>query len=176
MLRAILNPITPKGKRTYENARNVRRGEVRRARGQIGFRRSARSFPLEKENFADVLSDMKDKWGDTAFLASTDDGDPAGFFCYSENKETNEGMLKFVVVNPECRGKGVAVEMLSLITEFAFTERNADAVQLNVFPENARARKCYLKAGFVERSTTEDAFEYKDETWGRCNMVIRKNT
>ena len=38
--------------------------------------------------------------------------------------------------------------------------------------ENERARKCYESVGFKERETTPGAFKYKDETWGRCNMVI----
>ena len=84
-------------------------------------------------------------------------------------------MLKFVVVNPAYRGKGIAKEMLEAAAVYAFEDTKADALQLNVFPENERAKKCYLKAGFTERNTTENAFIFKDESWGRCNMVLRKN-
>lgn len=45
-------------------------------------------YPLEKENFEAVLEDMHSKWGDTPFIASLDDGNNAGFFCYSLNDET----------------------------------------------------------------------------------------
>lgn len=54
----------------------------------------------------------------------------------------------------------------------AFEITNAQAVQLNVFPENKRAKKCYESVGFTERKTDLNAFSYKDESWGRCNMVI----
>ena len=128
-------------------------------------------YPLEKENFEEVLKDMHSKWGDTPFVASLDDGNTVGFFCYSLNNETKEGMLKFVVVNPSLRGKGVAMEMLDLASQYAFEETGAKALHLNVFSENIRAKKCYHKAGFTERSVTENAFSYKEESWGRCNMI-----
>ncbi|MBD5494769.1 MAG: GNAT family N-acetyltransferase, partial [Lachnospiraceae bacterium] len=47
-------------------------------------------------------------------------------------------------------------------------------VRLNVFDENAAAKRCYEKAGFVEESVSENAFPYKGEQWSRCHMVVRK--
>jgi RimJ/RimL family protein N-acetyltransferase len=132
-------------------------------------------YPLEKENFEAVLEDMHSKWGDTPFITSLDDGNNAGFFCYSLNDETKKGMLKFIVVNSLLRGKGVAKEMLELASQYAFEETGAKALHLNVFSENIRAKKCYQKAGFTERSVTENAFSYKDESWGRCNMFKMLN-
>ena len=131
------------------------------------------AFPLEKENFTNTLSDMNSKSGDVPFLVVADDGEAAGFFCYAFNEETKEGMLKFIVVNPAFRGKGVAGELLKLASEYAFAH-GAEMVHLNVFTENIRAKKCYLKAGFTERNTTENAIQYKDEYWGRCNMALWK--
>ena len=131
-------------------------------------------YPLDKDNFGEFLSFEEEKYGNKAFLA-LENGKAVGFFCYTLNNLTKEGLFKFIVVNPEHRGKGIAVEMLRLAREYAFNETKADAVQLMVFTDNIRAKKCYEKAGFVERSTTEDAFTYKDESWGRCNMVYRRN-
>ncbi len=128
-------------------------------------------YPLEQENFEVVLKFMASQWGDTPFVVSRDDGTAAGFFCYSLNEETKEGMLKFIIVNPELRGKGVANEMLDLVSNYAFEKTGAEAVHLNVFTTNIRAKKCYQKAGFTERNVTENAFSYKDESWGRCNMI-----
>ena len=54
------------------------------------------------------------------------------------------------------------------------TPEMKDAVQLNVFPQNPGAKKCYEKVGFKERTLTENAFRFKDESWGRCNMVIKR--
>ena len=46
---------------------------------------------------------------------------------------------------------------------------------LNVFPENTRAKKCYESIGFVERHTDLNAFSFKHESWGRCNMIIKRD-
>ena len=83
-------------------------------------------------------------------------------------------MFKFVVVDPACRGKGIACEMLGLAISQAFENPLAEAVCLNVFPENVRAKKCYEKVGFKERNTTPNAFAFQNESWGRCNMILRK--
>ena len=45
---------------------------------------------------------------------------------------------------------------------------------LNDFPENPGAKKCYEKVGFKERTLTENAFSFKDEFWGRCNMITTR--
>ena len=130
-------------------------------------------YPLEKEDFANVRAAKKAQYGDTAYIAALDDDKPVGFFCYSKDDETNRGMLKFVVVDPEYRGKGVAGEMLQLIAKHSFEKTGAKSLWLCVFPENERAKRCYLKAGFKESGTTENAFTYKDESWSRCNMVLK---
>ena len=58
--------------------------------------------------------------------------------------------------------------------KYAFEIAKADAVHLNVFPENPGAKKCYEKVGFKERMLTENAFSFKDESWGRCNMITTR--
>ena len=131
-------------------------------------------FPLEKEDFSTLLKEIAKMFGDAPFVATSDDGVVEGFFCYGLNYETKEGMLKFVMVDGSKRGMGLGKEMLKLAIKYAFEITKADVVQLMVFPENERAKKCYESLGFVERKLTPGAFKYKDETWGRCNMIIRK--
>lgn len=131
-------------------------------------------YPIEKENFESVMLEVADRCGDSPFVATTDDGKVVGFFCYSLDLSTNVGMLKFVIVDPLNRGKGLGKEMLKLAAEYAFKITKADAVQLNVFAENTRAKKCYESVGFTERKTDTGAFCFKDESWGRCNMVLNK--
>ena len=131
-------------------------------------------FPLEKTNFSDALNEMFDMHGDCPFVATEDDGTVVGFICCSVCYESNEAMLAFVVVDPHQRGKGYGKEMVLLAVQYCFDIAKADAVQLNVFTANAAARKCYESAGFTERNTTPDAFRYKDESWGRCNMAIKR--
>ena len=132
------------------------------------------SYPLSKDNMNKKIEYAASQFGDAPFIAETDDGEAVGFFCYNTNAETKEGMLKFVVLNPDFRGTGAAGEMLNLVKDYAFNEAGAEALHLNVFPENPRAKRCYEKAGFVERNLTENAFEYEGELWGRLNMIIHK--
>ena len=133
-------------------------------------------YPLDKGNFLAVLSEMAQRTGDTPFVAETDDGSAAGFLCYSLDRNSGEGKLKFVIVDPEYRGKGAACEMLRLVISHDFEDADAGCVSLIVFSENPGAKKCYEKAGFSERETDSPAFVYKEESWGRCSMVITRQS
>ena len=102
-------------------------------------------------------------WTDSAYVATEDNGQAIGFFCYSVNTTDNIGFLKFVIVDKTKRGKGYGKEMLNLALQYAFQITGAKSVQLNVFSENALVKQCYEKAGFVERNMDKDVFAYKDE-------------
>lgn len=131
-------------------------------------------YPLEKNSFDALLQEAEERFGDSPFVATTNNGQVVGFFCFSVNLHTNEGMLKFVVIDNTMRNKGYGCEMLKLAIKYAFEIAKADAVHLNVFPENPGAKKCYEKVGFKERTLTENAFCFKDESWGRCNMITTR--
>lgn len=131
-------------------------------------------YPITNENFHKVLGELAQRFGDSPYVATTEDGKLIGFFCYSINLETNEGMFKFITTNPVFRGKGYGKKMLQLATKYAFEITNVETVHLNVFPENIQAKKCYESVGFTERKMDKDAFTYKDEMWSRSNMVIKK--
>ena len=76
---------------------------------------------------------MEERFGDSPFVATTNDGEVVGFFCFSVKLHTNEGMLKFVVIDNTMRNKGYGCEMLKLAIKYAFEMAKADAVHLNVF-------------------------------------------
>lgn len=78
------------------------------------------------------------------------------------------------MVDKNIRNKGYGCEMLKLALKYAFEIAKTDAVHLNVFPENLGAKKCYEKVGFKERTLTENAFSFYDESWERCNMIIKR--
>lgn len=132
------------------------------------------AYPLDRDNFTAVLAEIGARNGDSPFVATADDGQTEGFFCYSVNPSSNEGTLKFVVVDPALRGKGTARAMLRLAVRYALEITGADAVRLCVFPENVRALKCYEAVGFRAVRTDPGAFRYREEAWDRCNMVFRK--
>lgn len=131
-------------------------------------------YPLYKDDFISVLSGLEQKTGDRAFTAVTDDDKAVGFLCCSLDRELGEEKLKFVIVDPEYRGKGTAREMLRMAVSHAFEDPEIKCVSLTVFSENARAKECYEKVGFIERKTDSPSFSYREESWGRCSMVIER--
>ena len=131
-------------------------------------------YPLDKSSFADAMAELAEQCGDSPFVATDENDKPAGFFCYSLNHESGEGMLKFIMVNPTLRGQGLGKKMLRLALKYAFEISGAKAVHLNVFSQNVNAKRCYEGAGFAERNTSPGAFRYKDESWDRCNMIVHK--
>ena len=70
----------------------------------------------------DIISQWitDERFGDSPFVATTDDGRVVGFFSFSVNLNTNEGMLKFVVIDDTIRNKGYGCEMLNLAVKFEF--------------------------------------------------------
>ena len=131
-------------------------------------------YPITPESFHDFLEKISIDWTDSAYVATENNGQVVGFFCYSINTEDNVGFLKFVIVDKTKRGKGYGKEMLNLALRYAFEITGAEAVQLNVFDENILAKQCYKRAGFVERNIDKNVFAYQDELWSRCNMIVAK--
>lgn len=127
-------------------------------------------YPADSISFNDKVRELRDT-GETPLTAVDDNDIPVGFCCYSLNTANGMGMLKFVIISSEQRGKGYGREMLRLALSRAFEDERTEKVQLNVFSVNERARKCYASAGFTERSVTENAFMFGEEAWGRVNMT-----
>lgn len=132
-------------------------------------------YPVTQKSFHDFLEKISLDRTDSAYVATEDNGQAVGFFCYSVNTEDNIGFLKFIIVDKTKRGNGYGKEMLNMALQYAFQITGAKAVQLNVFNENSSAKECYKKVGFVERTIDKDIFKYKDELWGRCNMIVSKS-
>lgn len=131
-------------------------------------------YPVTKENLHKFLEKSAADWTDSAYVATEDNGKAIGFFCYSINVDDNTGFLKFVIVDRQKRRTGYGREMLQLALRYAFDITGVDLVQLNVFEENIAARHCYKEVGFIEESTSNGVFQYKDELWGRCHMIFNK--
>ena len=153
---------------------DVIRGWIPDARAHALWCANRFEYPLSGENFDAVLREIRIRNGDSPFAAVGDDGTVTGFFCYSLHLEKNEGLLKFVIVDPAVRRRGVGKAMLRLALDYAFGISKADTVVLRVFTENTRAVRCYESVGFVEEKTEQSAFSFRDESWGRCSMVIRR--
>ena len=68
-------------------------------------------WPLTREALDAFLERDAREWGGFAYVATEDDGKPIGFFLYSANVKENSGFLKFIVLDPELRGRGYGVRM-----------------------------------------------------------------
>ena len=112
-------------------------------------------------------------WTDRAYVATENNGQIVGFFCYSINTKKYR-LPKIVIADKAKRGNGYGKEMLHLAVQYVFQLTGATAVQLNVFNENIAAKQCYEKVCFIERTVDKNVFAYKDELWSRCNMIILK--
>lgn len=128
-------------------------------------------FPLNKDNFNSVLDAHFIDYGDKAYTVTDDNGSIIGFFVCNLNKTDNSAFLKFVILNHTMRGKGLGTKMLQNIADYFSSEKNAAQLRLVVFDVNLSARKCYEKAGFIIESEEHNAFEFKDENWGRIIMI-----
>ena len=132
-------------------------------------------YPLSNEALDAFLERDAEEWGGCAYVATEEDGTPSGFFCYSVNTSDNAGFLKFIILDPELRGRGYGGKMIRLALKYAFEITGAERVQLNVFQVNEAAMRCYEKAGFSADSVTAEAFSYRDEKWSRIHMTAMRD-
>ncbi len=75
-------------------------------------------YPLEKKGFDELLMQAEERFNDSPFVATTDEGIVVGFFCFSVNLQTNEGFLKFVVIDDTIRNKGKGRLSLEEIADY----------------------------------------------------------
>lgn len=72
-------------------------------------------YPMTRKSFHELLEKNAVDWTDSAYVATENDGQTAGFFCYSVNTADNTGFLKFVIVDKTKRGKGYGKNAESVI-------------------------------------------------------------
>ncbi len=131
-------------------------------------------YPLTEEGLLTKLRSEEEKLGGRAYVAE-EDGRTLGFYCYSYNEESKLGFFKFVVTDNELRSRGYGSRMLSCAIGRAFSETDAEGIQLNVFDVNHTAINCYKALGFTADAVTDNAFQFRDEVWGRYHMLLIKN-
>ncbi|QEH70381.1 GNAT family protein [Cellulosilyticum sp. ST5] len=130
-------------------------------------------YPLSVEqlkNYKEMYEEDEFGW---IFVALDDKGIPVGHFLMRmADYEKNSVHLGFIIVDPNIRGKGYGVEMVSLGVKYAFEILKVKRVTLGVFDVNPVAEACYKKVGFVTETYHKDIFTYGDEKWGIFNMAI----
>ena len=71
-------------------------------------------------------------------------------------------------------GRGYGTDAVNAIVDFGFGELRLERIWLNVWTENARARRAYEKAGFVREGTLRhDRYEHGAHTSGDVMAILR---
>lgn len=86
-------------------------------------------------------------------LTSVDEeGRPVGHLIIRYPNENDDSSVRFgfVIVDPEIRGKGYGRELLRLAIDYVRNNLTATRIDLGVFVNNPKARRCYESVGFTE--------------------------
>lgn len=89
------------------------------------------------------------------FIALTgvdEEGTPVGHLIIRYPKENDDSSVRFgfVIVDPEIRGKGYGRELLRLAIDYVRNNLTATRIDLGVFVNNPKAKRCYESVGFTE--------------------------
>jgi RimJ/RimL family protein N-acetyltransferase len=103
------------------------------------------------------------------FWAGGDDG-PIGYAELNEMAANPAQMwIGHFILSPHSRGRGLALRFAQALLARAFLECAAAEVVLVVFPDNARALRCYQQAGMIALGTERKYFE----STGREHQFLR---
>lgn len=76
---------------------------------------------------------------------------------YPREDDNTSVRFGFVILAPECRGSGMGQEMLRLGVQFVKENLVASRIDLGVFENNEKAKRCYEAVGFREYGRRECA-------------------
>lgn len=106
-----------------------------------------------------VSPDLFEAWhadDDVHPFVLREDGVVRGYGEVWVEHEENEAELARIVVDPQCRGRGLGRRLTELLAAEA-GQLGFDDVWLRVVPSNTVAIACYARAGFVRASTEVEA-------------------
>ncbi len=107
-------------------------------------------YPLLPYSIDDNYSEAVKSGRFIPLTAIDDDGNITGHFIIRYPKENDDSSVRigFVIVDPDIRGKGNGRELIRLAVRFVRDNLTATRVDLGVFENNPKARKCYESMGF----------------------------
>lgn len=84
--------------------------------------------------------------------AVDDEGNAVGHFIIRYPNENDDSSVRigFVIVDPDIRGNGCGRELMQLAINYVKDNLTATRIDLGVFDNNPKARKCYEAVGFTE--------------------------
>lgn len=92
-----------------------------------------------------VIADVKDE----SYIGQMD--------IFEINWKIRKGILGTVIGSESARGRGYGTEALKLLQDYAFGVLGLERLELDVYADNARAIRCYEKAGFSHEGTRRHA-------------------
>ena len=116
-------------------------------------------YPLPPEVIDKSYQDQL-KTGRFIPLTAVDDEDKVvGHFIirYPDPNNNSSVRFGFVIVDPDIRGKGCGHEMLRLGISYVKENLTATRIDLGVFENNPKAKRCYESVGFKDYGSHEFA-------------------
>jgi len=97
----------------------------------------------------------------TPYLLFADDEPTPSGYAELNHMRTNPSnlWLGHVVIDPNHRGRGLGLRLVTTLLKEAFESRKAGVVSLVVFPDNSRAVRCYMRCGFVAAREENHRFQ-----------------
>ena len=110
-------------------------------------------FPLTAEQMAAWIAEGANPTPRLCFTAIDADDRPVGHVEFLHDPTKRWARLGRFAVAPELRGRGFGRALFEHAVGYAFTELDVEHLALAVVPENQRARRLYLSAGFRDEGT-----------------------
>jgi RimJ/RimL family protein N-acetyltransferase len=111
----------------------------------------------------------------TFLICLLDDGRPIGEVLFGHiDRRNGSAELGIFIGEPDEWGKGYGTDAVNALVDFGFGELRLERIWLEVWTENARARRAYEKAGFVYEATLRnDRYEGGRFTSGDVMSILR---
>ena len=129
-------------------------------------------YPLQPYSIDEHYTSARESGRFFPLTGVSEEGKVVGSLILRYPLENDDSRLRigFVIVDPELRGKGYGRELIRLAVEHAKNNLKAATVDLGVFDNNPKARKCYEAVGFEEYGS--HVIETPFGTWNCTDLKI----
>lgn len=116
-------------------------------------------LPYTEKNAEDYLASVMAGAADKAafVIADAETEDYLGQIDLDMDMHNRQATLGIVLASERNRGRGIGREAIELICRYGFMTLGLNRIQLTVYADNARARRCYAACGFVEEGVQRQA-------------------
>ncbi len=129
-------------------------------------------FPLTAQDIIENYAPQIQTGSFFPLMAIDAENRAIGHFIIRYPREDDDTSVRFgfVILNPECRGKGCGSQMMRLGIAYAKTVLHAERIDLGVFANNENAKHCYESVGF--RAYNRRECELPIGTWECIDMEL----